>query len=800
MQHSSAGVLEFEALRSVLGRYVHTPLGRTCLREVQPRTDRDWIEETLAETGEALAYVRLSEQAQPAKQGAAIRIRFESLDDPAAVLNIVRIEGAVLDGLQLLGLILLLELGANVRGVLQSASARFPRLARKAAAISDLRPLVREIRGKILPDGSLSDDASVALGRLRREIEKQQKQIETSLEGFLRAHREDGTLREDFITIRNDRFVVPVVAGQQRKVEGVIHGASGSGQTLFVEPLNTIALNNELVRLREEEAREQHRILREWTQRLRPEAGTIAQIVSVLGELELLFAKADFAADFDCVIPALSPPGSRRLWLDKARHPLLQDILRRHNKPVIPISLELNETRRTLLISGPNTGGKTVTMKTAGLLTLMAQAGIPVPAAGAEFPVFDRVLADIGDNQSIQESLSSFSAHITHLRDMLAEATADTLVLLDELGRATDPEEGGALGVAILDSFLEHRAFALASTHLLALKVYGANTTGVLNGSMGFDEATLEPTYLLRLGAPGKSAGLDIATRLGMPPRVIEKARSVMSTEQRDIARFLSELEERIERARTLESDLAARLAALELQEKSLAAEWAKREAAKLKDLESRFDAKVASFDAQARQAMDEITRQASQHKAAEQAQRRVAKAKREMREEFERAVLPPRAESPGVAIEEGSRVRLKGVRDPARVRRKLAGGRLEVEAGMLKMQVSEQDVEEVLAPSQGNSLPRNISFQPAGPTWDVSYREINVIGQRAEEAVEQVDKFLDNASMASVDRVRVVHGHGMGILRKAITALLASNPHVARFYPATRAEGGTGATVAELK
>jgi DNA mismatch repair protein MutS2 len=197
---------------------------------------------------------------------------------------------------------------------------------------------------------------------------------------------------------------------------------------------------------------------------------------------------------------------------------------------------------------------------------------------------------------------------------------------------------------------------------------------------------------------------------------------------------------------------------------------------------------------------MDEITRQASQHKAAEQAQRRVAKAKREMREEFERAVLPPRAESPGVAIEEGSRVRLKGVRDPARVRRKLAGGRLEVEAGMLKMQVSEQDVEEVLAPSQGNSLPRNISFQPAGPTWDVSYREINVIGQRAEEAVEQVDKFLDNASMASVDRVRVVHGHGMGILRKAITALLASNPHVARFYPATPAEGGTGATVAELK
>ena len=280
MQKSSADILEFEHLRELLGRYVRSPIGASRLREVEPRSDRVWLEETLADASEALDYARVSQQSQTTARGAAVRIRFESLPDPSAVLHIVRIDGAVLDGLQLHGLIHLLEHAAEARSVLQSAAARFPRLGRKAEGIADLRPLVRDMRARILPDGSLADDASVALGRLRREIEKQQKQIQISLERFLRAHRDDGTLREELITIRNDRFVVPVVAGQQRKVDGVIHGASGSGQTLFVEPLDTITLNNELVRLREEEAREQHRILREWMERLRPEAPAIGRIVT----------------------------------------------------------------------------------------------------------------------------------------------------------------------------------------------------------------------------------------------------------------------------------------------------------------------------------------------------------------------------------------------------------------------------------------------------------------------------------------------------------------------------------------
>src|SRR6202035_354290 len=317
------------------------------------------------------------------------------------------------------------------------------------------------------------------------------------------------------ITLRNDRFVVPVVAGQQRKVYGVIHGASGSGHTLFVEPLETIDLNNELVRLREEEQNEVLRILRELTELLRAHASEIQASVDAIGSLELLFAKAGFALDFGCIIPRFSPDTDRKLVLTEARHPLLEDVLRRQSKSVVPITLKLDEQQRTLLISGPNTGGKTVSMKTVGMLALMAQAGLPVPAAAAEFPLFDQVLADIGDQQSIEQSLSSFSAHIAHVREMLEAVTPQSLVLLDELGRATDPEEGGALGVSILETFRSNGAFPLASTHLVALKIYGSTIAGVLNASMGFDEETLQPTYVLRLGAAGKSAGVGIARRLG---------------------------------------------------------------------------------------------------------------------------------------------------------------------------------------------------------------------------------------------------------------------------------------------
>ena len=799
---TSAEVLEFESLRALVGRYLGSPLGRRELEKIQPDTGRDRLETALAEAGEAIAYLRLASRPQPAARGAAIRIDFNGLPDVEPAVHKLHIEGASLDPKEIFDLFSLLDRAADAKSLLTAAAERFPLLAKRAVAIGDFRLLLRDLDGKILPDGTVSDHASVALARLRRDIERQKKAIQESLERFLKSHREEGVLQEEFVTIRNERFVVPVIAGQRRKLDGVIHGTSSSGHTLFVEPLETIDLNNELVRLSEEEAREVHRILLEITARLRGHADSIRSTLVAMAELELIFAKGRFATEFDCTVPRFGD----RLLLRDARHPLLEDVLKRRRAAAVPVSLELTRERRTLLISGPNTGGKTVTLKTVGLLSLMAQAGIPVPAAEAEFPLFDQVLADIGDYQSIQENLSTFSAHVSNIREMALDVTPDSLVLLDELGAATDPEEGGALGVAIVEHFRSAGAFTLVSTHLMALKIYGASTPGVENGSMGFNESTFEPTFQLRLGLPGKSAGLEIATRLGMPEDIMNRARRSMSDRERDVTRFLEELHRRIEDSQRLEADLKARIEQLARREKELAQEWEKRETAKLKELERRTDQALAKFEEQAQETIGKIAQIADRRKAEQDAQRRVAKARRELREDFQSTVLETQDDSrqnriQPLRIEEGVRVRLRDVRDPARVRRKLGNGRLEVEAGFLKMQVSEDDVIEVL-PEGGTAqgkLPKGVSFQPA-PQLSPAFQELNVIGQHAEEAVDAVDQFLDHAVMATASRVRIVHGHGMGILRKTIHDLLTRHPHVARFYPAPQQEGGSGATIVELR
>jgi DNA mismatch repair protein MutS2 len=785
-------VLEFEALRALVGRYVSSQLGRAELAEVAPGTDRSAIEQALADAAESIEYLRTASQPQTAARGAAIRIRFGDVGDPAEALARLRIEGATLEAAEVFELARLLDLAAEARSILLSARERYPRLALHAVTIADLRELAAELRGKILPDGSLADHASVALGRLRRDVERQRRLIEESLQRFLRAHQADGTLQEEFVTIRNDRFVVPVVTGRERRVEGVIHGASGSGHTLFVEPLDTIELNNELVRLHEEELREVHRILREFTARLREHALVIANTARALARLDLIFAKAQFALDFRCTVPRLSPAGARRMSLVEARHPLLEDILRAHRKSVVPTTLELDQEQRTLLISGPNTGGKTVALKTAGLLALMTQAGLPVPAKDAEFPIFDQVLADIGDHQSLAESLSTFSGHIAAIRSMLENATADSLVLIDELGRATDPEEGGALGVVVLDALRRARAFTLASTHLAAMKVYGSSTVGVRNGSMGFDDQTLEPTYVLRLGAPGKSAGLDIAGRLGLDPTLIEAARGRMTTAARDMANVLSVLQEKSDALDRERVEIAARNEAIEARERSLEESWEKKYAAKIREMEQRAEALSEQFAKQARETIDELS---------QKARAKIAKTRREYQEAVE-SLAPAPVRAPGApppaSLEEGARVRLKGVRQIATVRR-VAGEMVDVEAGFLKMRVSRTDIEEVLPAAAGPDAKRVVTYRQSAD-FDQSYREINLIGQRAEQACEQVDKMLDSAALAQVERVRIVHGHGMGILKRAVADLLKDHPHVAKFYAAGPEEGGAGATIVELR
>jgi DNA mismatch repair protein MutS2 len=806
MSFSSTDLLQFEEFKELLARYAGSNAGRELVGDLEPQRDRLAVTAALAEVGEAINYLRELSGPQTGGSANVIRLRFDQLRDIETPVRILQVEGASLDGPAILDLFHTLALAGEYRGALLSTTERFPRLAQRAHKLADLRGVARRYARAFLPDGSLSNEASVALARIRRDIERQQRQIQDSLDRFMRAHRTDGTLQEDFVTVREGRYVVPIIAGQKGRVDGVVHGASGSGRTLFIEPLETIGLNNQLVQLREEELREIERILAEITEALREYKDEIASTAEALAQFDCTFAKASFALDYGAVVPRFSPEdGTRRLILRGARHPLLEQVLRKQRRRIVPISFELTEERRCLLISGPNTGGKTVTMKTAGLLAIMAHAGIPVPAEEAEFPLLDDVLADIGDTQSIAESLSSFSGHLLHVKQMLEQVTVQSLVLLDELGRATDPEEGGALGVAILDQFRQSGAFCLASTHLLPLKLYGAQTPGVLNASMGFDEATLQPTYELRTGVPGKSAGLDIAKRLEMPEPVLAHARAVLPRMQADFQQLLTELHRQTAENEQRARELANANEQLKRRTAEMETEAQRRERQRQQEWARKSESIVADFEARAQEMMQRVAETSESRKATEQAQRLIAKTKREFREEAAEA-LRPTSQTAGattavpLTIGEGSKVRLKDVREVATVRRLLKNGLYEVEAGFLKMQVPREDIIEVVtgnAPATKSIT--NIRVE-TGPRLDVSYRELNLIGQRAEEAMEQMDKFLDSAALASVNRVRIIHGHGMGVLKRAVSEALGSNPHVSRFYPATQAEGGAGATIVELR
>ena len=522
ISHTSARVLEFDTFLDLLRAYAPSPLGQMRIAGLAPSADRAWVEQQHQLTSEIREFLRVGS-----------RFEFSGLLDPAPLVEKSRIGGAALETAEIRDIVAVVDRAAEWREIALHPPAamktEWRAVPELSAAIIDFTDFLRSFRNKILPDGTLDDRASPQLGAVRREIEKQKRLIQESLRSHLRRLAEGGAVQDELVTIRGERFVIPVKIEQKRRVNGVVHGASSSGQTVFIEPLETIEQNNELVRLLEEENAEVHRILLDMTGRIGEVADALEQASVILGEIELQFAKAQFARDYQCVRPLISnhkitkslnheisQPSGTSLKLIAARHPVLERNLKAHGRNIVPISLALEGDARQLIISGPNTGGKTVGLKTVGLLVLMAQSGIPVPAESAKLPVFDAVFADIGDYQSIEQNLSTFSAHVSNIDFISKTATPQSLVLLDELGSATDPEEGAALAVAIAKHFLDLGATSVISTHHTALKVYATNTPGVVNAAVGFDEKTLQPTYELKVGVPGASAGINIAQRLGL--------------------------------------------------------------------------------------------------------------------------------------------------------------------------------------------------------------------------------------------------------------------------------------------
>ncbi|MGA9929721.1 MAG: endonuclease MutS2, partial [Terriglobales bacterium] len=646
VSNSSSHLLEFETLRDLLAGYASSPLGQRRIAELLPSLDHAWIRNQQQLTTEIREYRRVGG-----------RFEFAGLPEVNKLIEKSRIGGAALETTEIRDVVLVADRGAEWREVVRQPPAAmrsdWAGVIELSAGIQDFTAFLRAFRNKILPDGTLDDRASPELSRIRREIEKQKRQIQESLRGYLRKLAEGGTVQDELITIRGERFVIPVKVEQKRRVQGVVHGASSSGQTVFVEPLETIEQNNELVRLLDEEQAEVHRVLLEMTRQIGENAEAILAAADVLAELELQFAKARFAEDYNCVPVTLSEeaaieveqdtrsdgrprpsPGAARLILHRARHPLLERNLKLKNAKIVPITIELEGDHRQLVITGPNTGGKTVSLKTLGLLALMAQSGIPVPADRADLPVFDAILADIGDYQSIEQNLSTFSAHVTNIDFISRTATANSLVLLDELGSATDPEEGAALAVAIAEHFRKVGCMIVISTHHTSLKVYGANTAGVINASVGFDEATLQPTYELKIGVPGASAGINIAQRLGLNPAIIASARSRLGSQTQDVARFLDRLHSDLRDLEAERTRMKGREQELEREKSYLASEGRKEQQAKIREMEAKLEALFRDFEYQARENVNAVQERAAAQKLSKDAERRIARMRREFREQ----------------------------------------------------------------------------------------------------------------------------------------------------------------------
>ncbi|MBV8629990.1 MAG: endonuclease MutS2 [Silvibacterium sp.] len=843
----SPQALEWGRFLEMLAGYAQSSTGRAWLLGLGPSADVEWIRREHALAWEMRRLIE-----------AGVRPSLGSLLDPSEALAKSRIAGAALEADEIRRVLALgedISAWAALMAVPPAELAdALPELREMAGELLTLplRPLIESLRSRILPDGSLADNASPELRRIRREMERQQRAIEESLRSALRRFSEGGTTQDDLITIRGERFVIPVKAEWKRRVQGVVHGTSSSGQTVYVEPLETIELNNDLVRLLEDEQAEIHRIFAEMTRQIGQYAPVILKGAEVLAEVDTLQARARFAVEFRCVEPRMDVEGAE-FRLREARHPLLEKRLRNTIPPfaaasaakdgapgvvasgkgaiqaqqrglngapdIVPISVALTSDARQLIISGPNTGGKTVGLKTAGLLAIMAQSGVPVPAEEAVLPVFDAMLADIGDAQSIEQNLSTFSAHIVNLNRISEQADSSSLVLLDELGSATDPEEGAALAVAIAEHFLRVRAWTIISTHHTSLKVYAANTPGVINAAVGFDERTLAPTYELRQGVPGVSAGINIAARLGLDTKMIEAARSRLSTQTQDIGRFIDSLHEQLraataerERLDLLERELSRERARLEV-------EGMKEQRAKVRELEQKLESLLKDFEYRARETVKAIDDRAAQQKLSKEAERRISRLRREFAESFNSAVVAHHTgadkgdqnAAPHIVrhVSAGDMVKLRAAGGlggkTARVERQIDDKMFEVSVGAMKMRVARDEIAEVMrtaaaeTPLQAARSRRGVSVSVADPDESLGW-EINVIGRTAGEAQDEVEKFLDRAFLAGLPRVRIIHGTGMGILRRTLREYLRQHPQVASVTEPPQNEGGAGATVVEFK
>jgi len=783
-------VLEFDAVLAWLAEHARTVPGRACLVATVPWTDPRPIRETSEIVREALDHLDGDGAIVPA-----------GLPDPGPALAALGVEDVRLDAPSLRDLarfaVQIAEIGEHLRGL---AVDRWPRLRGTAVPIPDLRRWALPILHAIEPDGTLRDAASDELREVRAARRRGTERLQRQLLALARDPGSGVVVRDDFVTQRNGRFVIPVRTDTPRPVRGIVHASSSSGATQFVEPLDAVEANNEIARLAEREAREIDRLLGSWSRELGRHREELERGAEILGWLDSIQARALYARDVDGVLAAVGP--NEPIKLREARHPLLARRLRERGGRCVPLDLGLDPPGRVLVLSGPNAGGKTVALKMLGLASLLAQSAIPLPARSVRLPIYRQVRADVGDRQSIAADLSTFTAHVRAVTGYLHGATPPCLFLFDEIGTGTEPREGAALSLAILDELRRPGCTVVATTHQSEIKTWALTTHGAASAALEFDPVEMRPTFRVLPGAAGVSAGLDIALRVGLDSRIVERARALLGESARQSEELLARLRERAaeleRRAGELESQRVAAVEAHARLERELAEEVERSR----RDARSALDRALGVFEAESRRALTTIESQSASRTATRSTLRvtaRVRERHAELRDEL--APETPVGRRPAGEVVEGQTVYVRSLGREGRVAG-VRGERVDVLLGRVSFRVERSDL--WTSEPGGDAAVRGGSSPAIGTTvraeTDEPPSEVQLLGQTVEQALEVVDKFLDRAALAGLAEVRIVHGHGTGRLRRAIRAFLDRHVHVNRHRPGGDREGGDGATVVTLR
>ncbi|MFC0522395.1 endonuclease MutS2 [Pontibacillus salicampi] len=773
-------VLEYDKIIEQLSQQASSSLGREQAKGLKPSSDLEIVRKRQNDTDEAANVLRLKGH-----------VPLGGISDIKPILKRATI-GGMLQPEECLDVASTIYGGKVMKSFIEEIEdAYLPILNELVEDIVPLNDLERAIKSCIDDHGKVMDGASDTLRTIRSKIRSNESRVRDKLEGWTKSKSK--MLSDAIVTIRNDRYVLPVKQEYRGAMGGIVHDQSSSGATLFIEPQAVVELNNQLQEAKVQEKHEIERILMELSDKIANDESFLYQNVTILGQLDFMFAKARFSKSIKGAKPKMNDQGI--IKMKSARHPLIDD------SDVVPNDIELGEDYSSIVITGPNTGGKTVTLKLVGLCSLMAQAGLQIPALdGCEMTIFDNVFADIGDEQSIEQSLSTFSSHMTNIVDILSKVDHKSLVLFDELGAGTDPQEGAALAMSILDDVVNRGATVIATTHYPELKAFGYNRDGVINASVEFDVQTLQPTYRLLIGVPGRSNAFEISRRLGLKENVIETAKGHMGQESESVENMIASLEESKRGADRDYEEAEEHLQQAQQLHRDLEEKWELFEQ-KREELYQKAEEKAQKAIDKARKEAEDIVAEMRQMKnQAELKEHEWIEARKHLDEaqpELAKKQAQPKQKKQSLpSLQQGDEVKVISWNQTGHIIEKISDKEYQVQLGIMKMKVKANDLEFV---KREEPLKEKPMATVKGSSYHVK-PELDLRGERYEDALKRLEKYIDDATLAGYPQVSIIHGKGTGALRKGVEAFAKRHRSIAAARSGGMNEGGSGVTVLELR